>query len=375
MCKVVYIRSTNIYDDSRATKEILALLEAGYFIHVLGWNRDGSAKEKTHKVFQKYENQIKCSFFNVTLESGIGLKNIHILFRWIKWIKLQIKKEHNIRAIHMCNLDCTIGLNSYCKKNNIRTIYDIYDYYIDSHNIPKLLKGTVEKLEINAINKSDITIICTEERKEQIAKAKPKKLIVIHNSPSIKQNLKDVVKYDYVYCGSLTEKRLIKEILNNYSNFSFLKFAIAGYAKFANKAKELSEKYDGFDFFGAIPYEEVLKLESESLVISAIYEPTCRNHRLCAPNKFYEAMALEKPVIVCKGTGIDKIVKKNNIGMVINYNSDEFYNAIIELKNKPELCKEMGRNARKLYEEKYRWEIMKERLLEAYNELINCIGE
>ncbi|HHU72431.1 MAG TPA: hypothetical protein GXZ21_10445, partial [Clostridiales bacterium] len=40
---IAYIRSSNIYDDSRATKEITALLDEGYKVVVLGWNRDGKA--------------------------------------------------------------------------------------------------------------------------------------------------------------------------------------------------------------------------------------------------------------------------------------------------------------------------------------------
>jgi glycosyltransferase involved in cell wall biosynthesis len=118
-----------------------------------------------------------------------------------------------------------------------------------------------------------------------------------------------------------------------------------------------------------VPYAEVLKVEQQSRVLSAIYEPITRNHRLCAPNKFYEALALGKPLIVCKGTGIDKIVEENNIGCVIEYNVQEFYRVLRELKGNPSLCKGMGERARKLYEEKYKWSIMQEKLLNCYSKL------
>ena len=36
--QILYIRTSNIYDDSRATKEIFALAEKGHKVHVLGWD-------------------------------------------------------------------------------------------------------------------------------------------------------------------------------------------------------------------------------------------------------------------------------------------------------------------------------------------------
>ena len=118
-----------------------------------------------------------------------------------------------------------------------------------------------------------------------------------------------------------------------------------------------------------MPYSKVLEIESEVKVLSAIYEPNTRNHRLCAPNKFYEALALGKPQIVCRGTGIDKIVEENDIGMVIDYDANQFYEALRKLVADDEKRAQMGARARKLYEEKYDWAIMKRVLLEAYDVL------
>lgn len=366
MKRIAYIRSSNIYDDSRATKEINALLENGYHVLILGWNRDGKAYDQTKDVFKKYSDNVDIYFFNHTMKNGIGIKNINILFKWIKWTKGIIKRIDNLDYIHMCNLDCALGYYHHCKKSKIKIIYDIYDYYVDSHNIPSVIKKIVEQLEINVINRADVTIICTEERKQQIIKAKPKKLIVIHNSPDVEKQKKSKIEYDYVYCGVLGEHRLIKEIFDGYNENSDLKFAIAGYGNYSEKAKELSKKYDNFKYFGPLKYEEVLKLESKGMLISAIYEPTIRNHKLCAPNKFYEAMGLGKPVVVCKETGIDLIVEDNDIGKVINYNCDEFFKALRELKENKKKCSEIALKTRGLYEKKYKWEIMKERLLKIY---------
>lgn len=371
MNKIVYIRSSNIYDDSRATKEIFALLENKYKVIIFGWNRDGKASEKCEKLFEEYKTRIKCFFFNEPIDAGIGIKNIDKLLKWIHWVRKTFRCLTKVDAVHACNLDGALGILSYIKKGHVKLIYDIYDYYIDSHNIPSVLKSLIERMEISVINNAELTIICTEERKEQIAKASPKKLIVIHNSPDVENVKKEEQLYDYVYCGSLFSQRLLNELFTKYPENSDLHFAIAGYGKYEKIAKELDKKYKNFTYFGSVSYQDVLDIESKSKVISAIYEPSIRNHRLCAPNKFYEALALSKPVIVCEGTGIDKIVKKNNIGMCIKYSADEFYNALRSLISDDEKCKSMGKKAREIYDREYKWSNMKERLIKGYNKVIN----
>lgn len=366
----VFIRTTNIYDDSRATKEIYSLVDAGFKVIVLGWGRREDASLKCAEAFKDVKNEVSFSFYSVLLPTGIGMRNIDKLFGWFQWVKRKVKCMDQISLIHACNLDGGICVYRFCKRNRIPFIYDIYDYYVDAHHIPNIAKTIVEKMEINVINNANTTIICTEERRVQIGKATPKKIEVIYNSPDI-DNLNDVeIKSDYAYCGSLCEKRLIKEILDEYINNTDLVINFAGNDSYYEYVKKISNDYANFNFLGTLPYSEVLKIESEARVISAIYEPSIRNHKLCAPNKFYEALALGKPIIVCRGTGLDKIVENEKIGIVIAYDAKQFYTALRTLLSDKSMCEKMGLRARKIYEEKYRWSLMKKRLEKIYNEFI-----
>lgn len=370
MKSVVFLRSTGIFNDSRSTKEILALSEAGFDVTVLSWDRFGNAQEKNSIIFRDVGN-VNFIYFKEKMTNGIGLKNIKVLIKWIKWIKKTLKQFGEIDCIHACDLDTSFAALSFLKKHKkIKFVYDIFDYYVDSHKVPLFVRKYVEKKEIAAINLSDITLICTEERRKQIALSKPKKIVVIHNSPEIKELFQSNAVYDYVYCGSMGSRRLLKEILEKYPEHSHLKFYFAGYGQFSALCKELSQNYENFSFDESISYNEVLKRESEGRVLSAIYEPTIRNHKLCAPNKFYEAMALSKPVIVCNGTGIDLAVKKYCFGFAIDYSADEFYMALEKLLDDQELISKLGQNGRKLYETNYSWGIMKKRLVDAYVELL-----
>ena len=367
---VVFVRSSNIFDDSRATKELVALLEAGYSINVLGWNREGSAKEKCEELFSGYSEYISFSFYSGVVGTSKAQKIIERA-KWYKWLSSTLASISKIDIIHACDYDTGDAVKRFALRKGIKYVYDIFDYYVDAHPVPGFLRKIIENREIDVINNSTLTIICTEERKEQIKKSTPKRLIVIHNSPDVEKCNTKNEEYDYAYCGTISGGRLITEILDLYHQNSQLKFILAGSGASADKARKLSKKEPNCVYVGAIPYSQVLEIEGRAKVISAIYNPNIRNHRLCAPNKFYEALALGKPIIVCKGTGIDKIVQDNDIGCVIDYNPEEFYLSLKYLLENENIRKQMGIRGRKLYEEKYKWSLMSKRLIAEYSVILN----
>lgn len=362
---IVYTRSSTIFDDSRATKEILAFIEEGYSVKVFGWDRSGEAYQRCKQLFSSYTKQVSFNFYSGKTGDN-KIQKIIERKRWSDWLENSLSEVKDIDVIHACDYDTGNAVNKYAKKHSVRYVYDIFDYYVDAHPVPGFLRRIIEKDEIRIINEADVTIICTEERKEQIKQAKPKKLIVVHNSPEVSDFEECSEEYDYAYCGSMYHGRLIEEVLDDYPKHSHLKVAYAGYGEFAEKAASLDKMYDNFTYFGPIPYSKVLEIENRSKVLSAIYIPTIRNHQLCAPNKFYEAMALGKPIIVCRGTGIDKVVEREKSGVLIDYDAEEFYHALEDLLSNNRKRESMGKNGKDLFMQKYDWKIMKKRLIEVY---------
>lgn len=368
MKSVAFVRATGIFDDSRATKEIIALAQGGYRVCVLSWDRYGNAREKNRKVFGDFPN-VRFFYFSARIPNGIGLRNLDKLLQWNWWIRKTIEGLDGVDYIHICNLDSGLFVGGCLKRKGAKLVYDIFDYYVDSHSIPAFLRSWVEKLETSLINRADLCIICTEERMEQLEKSRPRKVCVIHNAPDVPAlEAVSQEQYDYSYCGSFGARRLLWEILSEYPSHANFRFCFAGYGDYVEKCRELTQ-YSNFTFAGSIPYGEVLDIEAKSRVISAIYEPSIRNHRLCAPNKFYEGLALGKPIIVCRGTGIDRIVERERCGVVISYSAEEFYAALDYLIRNPEECAQMGYRGRQLYLAEYAWSRMQKRLLRAYEEI------
>ncbi|MBT9151617.1 MAG: GDP-mannose-dependent alpha-(1-6)-phosphatidylinositol monomannoside mannosyltransferase [candidate division WS2 bacterium] len=146
---------------------------------------------------------------------------------------------------------------------------------------------------------------------------------------------------------------------------------IAGYGDQVKEIEEWANEAMGkVKFVGKISYTEVLERTMASALLFALYEPVVPTTRYAGGNKLFEAMMANKPILVSKGTTMADIVERENCGLIVDCNSvDEIKKAIVRLKDSPELCRQLGANGRRAYEQKYNWEIMEQRLLSLYQEI------
>jgi len=366
---IFYIRSTSIINDSRASKEINSLINNNYNLTIIGWDRDKRIKDYNNVILN--DNNIKCIFFKYSSTYGGSIKNIIGLLLFQIWLFCILCKNHKkIDYIHACDFDCGYISMIVCKLLKKEIVYDMYDYYSDSRPMPKVIKNIIDNLENKIINYASASIICGDWRKEQIKKAKPNKLYVIHNTPDIKNiNKKKIIKttnnkIKIGYIGILQENRLIMEIINELKGNEDYELHIGGFGIYANEIENISKKYKNIYYYGSLIYNDVLSLEKDCDILFATYDPNIPNHKYSAPNKIYEAMSLGKPIIVCKNTGIDKLIIENKLGYAIDYSSKEFKKTLKNIKSQD--LKDISKNAKKLYNEKYNWKKMEEVLIDIY---------
>lgn len=371
---VYYVRSTSIINDSRASKEITSLINNGYNVIVCGWDRDKKINDYNNLVINN--NKINNKFFKFEAAYGEGIRNIIglILFQfWLFFLLLKDYKKYTF--IHACDFDCGFMSMIISKIFNKKLIYDMYDYYSDSRPMSEKIEKIINKLENKVINNSNTAIICGEWRYEQIKESNPKKTAVIHNTPDIrsivtkKMMKKQTDKIKIGYVGILQDHRLLLELLDELKNNEKYELHIGGFGKHEEYIKKLSKKCKNIFFYGSLPYNDVLCLEQECDILFATYDPSIRNHKFSAPNKIYEAMALGKPIVVCKDTGIDKLITENEIGLVVEYNAKDFVKQLDNLITNPKQIQKMGKKAKKLYDKKYNWIAMEKELINIYNSI------
>jgi glycosyltransferase involved in cell wall biosynthesis len=83
-------------------------------------------------------------------------------------------------------------------------------------------------------------------------------------------------------------------------------------------------------------------------------------------------MANGKPVIGCKGEGIEDFVEDKKTGLLVQpKNVDSLVEAIDYLLSNPDKAKEIGERARKLVLDNYTWEKNAEKTIKVYQEVLN----
>ena len=376
--RVVLIRSNPVSPDPPVEKATDTLIANGYEVSVIGWDRGSDEVEKTETLILEHGNAQIVRFGIPAMFDGGIKKNLLPLskfqIRLHKWLK---KHRNEYDIIHAFDFDTGFIANKIARKYNKKLIYHILDFYIDSHNIPsKYLKSTIRNAEFAVINNADATIICTEKRREQIAGTTPKRLEIIHNTPkAVNQisdsfsEIKNSTRCKIVYVGILAGSRFLREIIKFVEKDERFEFHIGGFGIMENEVAEAAKKCERIFYYGKLPYDKTLSLEQACDVMTAIYDPKVPNHKFAAPNKFYESLMLGKPVIMAYNTGFDEIIKKNNIGCLIEFDESGLSNGLNNLIQQKDEWLSMSERMKKLYKEQYSWAEMERRLVELYTSI------
>lgn len=368
--RVCFFRSNPVNPDSRVEKEITALYEDGYLVDVFCWDR-----ESNHKINQSFFKDTTINIFRVGYQAGFGegLKSLKSYLKFqisiVKWV-FKHRQEYDI--FHACDFDTaffSFWPVRLCRK---KFIFDIFDFICG--NPQNFFQNMVKRSQFFLINHSDATIICTEKRKLQIKGTRPRKLTIIHNSPdgSIISDYtfeKQSTNKSVVYVGVLLDNRLLREMISYFEKNPDIDLYIGGFGLLEKFISEAAEKHSNIHFMGKLSYDMTLALEKSCDIMTAIYDPEVENHRFAASNKFYESLLLGKPLLMVKGTGMSEVVEKERIGEVIDYSEEGFATGVQKLLVLEGEWDEISVRMKKLYFERYNWDVMKKRLIQLYEEL------
>ncbi len=127
---------------------------------------------------------------------------------------------------------------------------------------------------------------------------------------------------------------------------------------------------DRVKFIGQLPHNEVFK-----------HMHNCRFFSLPSWNEafgvvYIEAMACGKPVIGCRGEGIEDFVADREIGMLVKpHDVDSLAEAIDYFLSNPDRANYIGEKAKKLITEDYTWQRNAEKTVKVYREVLNSFKE
>lgn len=368
MNKVLFIRSNPF--SPRVEKEANSLVRAGYSVSLFLWNRSSNTSKRKVKH--------GCNIYEFGLRASFG--KYRLVFYWVIWwyaIFIYLLRN-KFDIIHVCGFDSypPVILNKFVKRNII--IHDIFDFFGASlpSKTPHIIQKVISKLERSLLRFADAAIIVDESREVQLRSTKISKLEVIMNCVSDEDynfsEYKESNDFTIFYGGMISKTRGLKQLVGVIKDEEDIKLVIAGAGEDETEFKDVFASYTNIEFLGYVTHKEAIRLTYQSDAVFGFYDPTVPNNRLASPNKLFEAMMCRTPIIVNGETTMADIVRKKNCGLVVPYNDVKaLKDAILKLKNNPQLCKQLGEDGRRAYEEKYNWKIMEKRLLDAYKDIID----
>jgi len=372
---ILICRANPLAPDPRVDKIARSLATAGYDVTALGWNMSGElpAEEDlpNHSLFRL---PVPASF-------GRGLSNIRHLLRWqlalLKWLH-DHHKEYQV--IHACDFDTVIPALICKALHRKKVVYDIFDFYAEMlRATPTIIVNMIRATELKVIGYADAVILADKSRLQQIEGSHPRKVELIYNTSEDKLNELSAEQVEphqegqlkLAYVGNIQVERgllVLLEVLKDHPEWAL---DLAGFGGDEALIQSQAQKLPNVTWHGRVPFYRGLQLSYEADLLFATYDPSIPNNRFASPNKIFEAMMLGKPIIVARDTNMDRIIAEHDCGLVVRYgNKQDLEASLTQLQTDSHLRQLLGGNARTAFEREYNWEIMKQRLLNLYGEIL-----
>jgi len=348
---------------------VLTALLTRYEVDCYLWDRQGDYKPVIqHPNLRYHRCTVRAGYYSVGTLFKLVLFELWLCFKLL---------FADVQAIHALELDTGfIGL-CVARVRRLRLVYHCLDPYYSHLPLrwPRFLGEWAKRLENLVISASDLFVITDRLRTPQHAGAHPARVVEFPNVPYLDvSGLQKPPSDDFVvgYIGTLMEGRNLLTIVDAVGALADhgIRLVIGGYGQLEQAIAERARHYRNVTYTGWLPYPEVLKLESTFDLFVYTIDPRRASQRWASPNKLFESMALGRPMIVAEGTLAAERVSAIGNGVIVTYGSqDELTRAILQLKNDATRVGEMGQKGRREFDSNWRWEIMAQRLLDAYGDL------
>ena len=207
-------------------------------------------------------------------------------------------------------------------------VYDVADFiYTFDNNFPSWMRKLFRRVDYIAMSFTHAIILADENRVPFIPDRYHKKVKIIENMPA----KADVINCDFgvtavfqddlpivLYYGSLVEERGLRD-LQVLIDSNEVNVLVAGWGRDADTFSKRNNEKENFRFLGSVSTTEILSHLNYVDLSMISYDPSFEHNRLASPNKLFEALVFGVPVLVAKGTSIDRYVEQQKVGYTYDY--------------------------------------------------------
>lgn len=383
-------------NDPRVKREAELLAKSGFQVHVLALNFG-------HSQLSEYYKGVHVTRFNMSKFAIDKFRPLipNFPFYYHLWRKniIDFIKNNRIDVLHIHDLPLMkLGIDI-SKKLNIMTVGDFHENYCEAIKMyywANTLRGKVlinfnkwDILQKFSVKNLDKIIVVANEAVEMFHQKYERDkadIFVVDNSIDIEQftgskiyrvldmeleeKYKDVVVFGY--SGGILPNRGLQHLIKILPDHRdlHLKVVIIGRGQLKKelvqfvKSNKIEHLVDWYDWQ---PFDNLQTFTKHFDVGITRLERNLQND-YTTPNKVFQYMFMEKPVLTADSLPMRRIVGQTGSGLVFKSGdyrdlNDKFF----QLYNNPELRKKMGANGKKAVMEKYNWENKSKSLIGLYS--------
>lgn len=350
-------------------------LENDFVITVIYWDR-GRSVEETFEMNPKN----KAIRINIKAPQGRPMARIIPLMKYM-FRAVRALQQEKPDLIQADNLDMLLIASVYKHffDKTTKIIYEVVDLnnyaFVKRIKSPKDLVARFLQLVEKKLTTSVSKLLLSSPYfwEEYFSKfIDPEKYLFVSNAPSKAlfqtYRKKERPNFTIGFIGSVRYveqlKMLIDAVEESGSNIHIL---IAGDGPGYDEIERYCRGKAFVDLYGYYNYEkEIISLYEKVDCIYAVYDTRFPNVRIALPNRLYEAIVCELPIIAAKGTMLGKIIEENQIGITVNSdNKEELKRKLLGLVYSKERMDFYRKNCAKIKNDYY-YESNMENLLKAY---------
>lgn len=377
MLDIIMLLSNAYRPDARVRREVLALTGEGYDILLLAWDREATSPRR-EDIDDIHVNRIWMDAgYDNFFEFLVKLPLV-----WVKMLRRLLKTR--FRIVHCHDLDTLpLGLIA-ARLRSVPCVFDAHELYSEMvrDTTPGPVLRILKWLERRLVKGAELVITVNDALLEAYRGMGARRVVVVMNSPmpeelkvadpaTMRERLALVGRGVCVYVGMLEKSRNLDTVLDVFDGMEDVTLIIGGSGTLADAIATRSSDMENVEFVGWIPPEQISSYIAAADIVLLLDDPAYGIIRVATATRLLHAMALGVPAIASYGTATAELVEREGVGVCVKHDDVQgIRGAIKDLLGDVKKRSSMATRGPRAFTERFQWETMKDRLVEAYGDLL-----
>lgn len=366
--------------DPRVHNEAKALVEAGYHVTIICWDREGKYVE------EEEVDGIHIERIHVQSSYGRGTSQITFIVKfWWEAFKRALEMKSDVIHAHDFNvlpLAYVLG-----RKLRLPVIYDAHESYHEmlDDNVHRSIKWLIAKTERFFIKRIDLLITVGSILEDEYKSRGAANTTVVGNwklpedfqfSNNVLEEIKCELslpddKLIISYIGYLLPSRGLIPLIDAVKEREDVVLILGGKGQMAEEIELMVANCDSIRFLGFTKPKKIPLITAASDVVYYGIQDSSGNNRYSAPNKLFEGLAAGCAIITGDMGEIGKIVKEEDCGIVLSSIDTESVSRALDMLTDKEIISKKKINSKSAGDDTYNWKFAASHLQKIYSSLLD----